>query len=706
MDGSVQFESERALEMGAGSVDPTVYKYCAEIKMYDDEFKEYYTLCNDIKAAYRDDKAGKKRGRYNVLWSNLENLKPSILFNVPKVEIERKYKDKDALAREASNILERASQFCIETYPFMAHAERARDEYLLYGRAALWTRYEANFENFETKVPVMQTDFGFIEAENGQPVKDPESIQLDPQTNQLFYVSVEEDLAEEYAKSEFLHRDNFGHNMAKTWEEVYLVWKKVYLTRDELIERFGEEVGAAVPLNYVPEKMREKDDSEQSIFKKAEVFECWDKKTKKVTWICKDYKDKVLDQKDDPLKLYDFFPCSVIYATIDTDSLVPRPDFAMYESISNDLNTVSSRISALTRAVRLKGFYPKVLEELAKMASGGAEFSMHPIENYERFLQMGGINKIVEWLPIEQIAGVLRYMYEVKDRLKQDLYEISGQSDILRGQTDPRETATAQRGKMQYASLRLNQRQKNFSLFLRDAIRKKGEIIAEQFEDKTLYELAAISALGQESQQLFPQAVQLLRDDKSRRYRIDIETDSTIAQDDQEAQQNAVDFFNALTQGFNDSLPIIQNVPEAAEVLTEGLSLVARTFRAGRSLDSAIEKMGEALRKKAEMMMSQPPPQAQGQAGQPQGGQAPQGQGQPPPNQIDPRIIVAQSDGQLKREKMQQEAAMKQADLQMEAKKSDDNVQIELLKLQQNKEEMKAKMMLEGIKQGHGMGML
>jgi hypothetical protein len=687
MDNLDKIESESELARTAGADDAAVFKYIAEIDLYEEHFKKYYDLCDDIKNAYKDDRKKGKRGRYNVLWSNLENLKPSVLFNLPKVEIERRYKDKDPLAREASTILERASQYCLEAYPFMRHAEKARDEFLLFGRGVLWTRYVPHFQQFETKVPVMQTEMGFI-TQDGQGV-DPAQVEQDPMTGMFYFEDMNEDMTHEEVLTDFIHRDNFGHNVCRTWDEVRIVWKKVYMTRDELVERFGD-LGEKIPLNYVPKSLRDKEEDTKSVFRKAEIFEVWDKTNKTVTWLSKDYKSTPLDQKEDPLGLKNFFPCEVVFGTLETDSLVPIPDYAMYKAISDELGVVNDRISALTRAIKVTGLYPAVMTKAVQsLSSGGAELALYPVENWIQHAQSGGIKGMIDWMPIQDIANVLRSMYEVKAALKQDLYEISGQSDILRGQTDPRETATAQRGKMQFASLRLNQKQKVFSEFLRDIIQKKAEIISEQFEDMSIFQMAAIESLGPESVQAFPQAIQLLRSDAARNYRIDIETDSTIAQDNQEAQGRAVEFMNALTQGFNDSLPIIQAVPEAAEVLTEALGMVARTFKAGRSLNAAIDRMGDALKQKA----AQPPRQMQ----QPQ--EAP-----PPPPQSDPRVIAEQIRARSRQEQLQQEGMYKQAQLSIDQQKIDANTNIEFAKMKAAQDEAKAKMMLEGIRQGHDMG--
>ncbi len=98
----------------------------------------------------------------------------------------------------------------------------------------------------------------------------------------------------------------------------------------------------------------------------------------------------------------------------------------------------------------------------------------------------------MSFLPIKEVAEVVMHLFEARDKIKNDLYEITGLSDILRGQADPRETATAIKTKGRWGSLRLQDRQAEIARFCRDIIRMMGEIIAEHYPDETLIEVSGI----------------------------------------------------------------------------------------------------------------------------------------------------------------------------------------------------------------------
>src|SRR5262249_32006904 len=104
---------------------------------------------------------------------------------------------------------------------------------------------------------------------------------------------------------------------ARTWAEVVAVGKRVYLTRDELVERFGPKIGKAIPLEKDDRERRRKNETvvpEMEASKKGEVVEIWNRADKRLYWIAEGY-EYLCNRMDDPLRLEKFFP-------------VPRPLYA------------------------------------------------------------------------------------------------------------------------------------------------------------------------------------------------------------------------------------------------------------------------------------------------------------------------------------------------------------------------------------------
>jgi len=115
-------------------------------------------------------------------------------------------------------------------------------------------------------------------------------------------------------------------------------------------------------------------------------------------------------------------------------------------------------------------------------------------------------------------------------------------------------------------------------------------------------------------------ALQLLRNDRMRSFRIDIETDSTIAVDETADKQAATEFLTAMGNYMASSLPMAQQAPELLPVIGQGAVFLARRFRAGRQLEGSIEASFQALEQRAAQLAQKQPqdPAAQQQAAEAQ----------------------------------------------------------------------------------------
>jgi hypothetical protein len=247
-----------------GTDDPADAKrWCIEIEQYEKSAKDWETKGVKITKRYKDERETvDKRVRFNILWSNVETLKPAIYARAPQPEVMRRFKDKDRVGKLASEVLERCLSYQVDTNNFDQLMESVTLDYLLPGRGTAWVRYDGT------------------------------------------------DLQDERAPIDYIHWTDFGHTPARVWSEVTAVWKKAYLTRKELIATFGEDVGKKIKLDFSPKEFsREELQEEHQTFKKATIYEIWDKGSRTVIWIHKEYEDGPLKKISDPLGLVEFFPC-------------------------------------------------------------------------------------------------------------------------------------------------------------------------------------------------------------------------------------------------------------------------------------------------------------------------------------------------------------------------------------------------------------
>ena len=219
----------------------------------------------------------------------------------------------------------------------------------------------------------------------------------------------------------------------------------------------------------------------------AEVWEIWDASEKMVYWINRDHKGEALDKKSDPLGLMNFFPCpKPAYGSIGNDSLIPNPDYQQYKPLADELDSITARISVLTKALRVRGFYSASAQGLSELLIDTKDNVMIPVEGLAGLGGAGGIDNMVSFLPLDVIAGALVGLYNSRDQVKALIHEISGISDVQRGSVDPRKKLGQTRLESQFGSQRMAARRTAVSMCIRDTLRIKAELIAEHYSPETL----------------------------------------------------------------------------------------------------------------------------------------------------------------------------------------------------------------------------
>lgn len=657
----------------------TAARWIAEIELAEKDATPWADRCKKIIRRYKDERTNPQRRsrQFAILWSNIQILGPATYARTPQANVSRRFKDEDPVGRLASEILERCLNSSAETYGFDQVMKQARDSYLLLARGQAWERYVPHWG--EQRTNVFLTDNTYTD-DTGQ-AHDEENVKHDAEGPHVMepYVKYEETC------TDYISWDDFLTNAARTWAEVRWVAKRVFMTRDEMVERFGEK-GSQVPLNWTPTGADERPGPNDQKIKKGIVFEIWDKVSRKAIWVAKGV-NELLDIMDDPLGLNDFFPCPrPLLGTVGPDSIIPIPDFIYYQDQADEINDLTARIGTLADALRMVGVYAGEHDTtLAKMFKGDNN-ELIPIDSMAALKDSGGVKGIIEWLPIDMVIQTIKACIETRKQLIEDIHEITGISDIIRGATDPNETATAQGIKAQWGSLRVRDRQRELERFARDVLRIKAQVIASKFSVDTLKAVSGVKLLtnaekqqataqynafqqqvqmaqqaGQPAPQppLPPEQVmeiqrlmgepswedveQLLHDSAMRTFRIDVETDSTIEPNEQEDKAKAVEYVQALGEFLAKSLPVAQASPQAVPIIMEALKFVNRRFRVGREMEDIIDKAADQI-----IVASQQPP-------------AP-----PQPDPVEAgKLQIAQQSNQIKAAQVQQEGVRAQADVQI-----------------------------------------
>ncbi len=620
---------------------------------YERSYKRWEARVDRIIKKYKDDSRYDRNpnARFNILWSNVQTIQPAIFARLPRPDVSRRFRDNDPIGRVASMMLERALEFELEHYgDYKSAMNNSVLDRLLGGRGVAWVRYEPHIVGEMADEADGAPEDGFSVTEDADEAETPEAMEVESQ----------ERIEYECAPVDYVHWKDFGHTIARTWEEVTAVWRKVYMSRPALVERFGEELGYKIPLDTKPDDLKQSYKSDDGVYE-ALIYEIWDKETGKVLWISKSL-GKILDERDDPLGLENFWPCpKPLYSTLTTDSLEPIPDFVIYQDQARELDTLCDRIDGLINALKVRGVYDASSSELQRLFSEGENNTMIPVSNWMAFAEKQGMKGAIDLVDLAPFASALMSCYQAMDQVKGQIYELMGIADIQRGQTDPNETLGAQIIKSNNAAGRLKTMQHAVVDFATSLLSIKAQIICNHFTDDTLVRISGAMQLSPQDQALIPQALELLRDEASKNFRIEVTSDSMIYQDEQQEKADRIAFLAAVGQYMQMALPAAQAAPELTPMLCEMLKFGVTAFKAGKQLEGIIDETADKLR------------EAQKQA---------EGQPKPPP----PELQKAQMESQAKMQQMQMQAQLEQqkmqAQIELEKAKQEFQAQENQLKFQ------------------------
>lgn len=601
MADAMQSPRDDDIEKPARDVEELARKWCAEIQAAEKAHQKWLERGAKIEKIYADDRdPGSATARkMNVLYANVEALLPAVYMRTPKAKCVRRYRDRDPVARLASMILERCIQTSCDLYEFDQTMFQAVRDRLLPGRGQAWVTYEPTIEG-----------------------------------GQLTYENV---------VAAYVPWQDFLHSPARTWAEVRWVARRFYKTRGELgtwlaeiglakDAKAGKKAAKNIQLDYSSDSKKKSEGDDGDERGKAQIWEIHDKTSRSVIYLAPGSNEHaILGQKPPAIQFMGFFPCPRPLLGITTSKgLIPTPDYAQYQDQAKECDETTARIAVLQKALAVKGVYASDMKELAELIEA-SDNRMIPVSNWAMFAEGGGAKGRIEWFPIDQVMEVLKGLYEIRAQAKMVLDEVSGMSDILRGVTDPDETATAQSIKSKWGSLRVRRIQKDVQRFAADILRLKAEVIAEAFQPRTLMSMAGIDqemlakfvpapempqlpqgvppeaaqqmaqmAQQQASRQFMEQVFALLKDDTARNFRIEVESDSTLEPDMQEEKQAAIEFLTAMGAFLEQGTPIAMQGPEAAKMIGEMLTFAVRRFDKVESLEQVIEQAVEAAAKPRE----------------------------------------------------------------------------------------------------------
>lgn len=587
-----------------------VRRWCSELALAHAAEKEWRKEGGDVWKLYEGENP--KANSFNILWSNTETLRPALYNSTPTPDVRRRYRDADPLGKVVSEVLERSLSYEVDDYDFDSVMQDVVLDVLLPGRGVARIKYEPKFAAVED--PLARAASGSPEGEV-QPEAGPSAP---AQASAAPPPAADEKLVDELVECEHVQWDDFRRGPGKRWKDVPWIAFRHEFTFDMAEDKFGPQIAAALTYNDAENSDEVSDAQSKELFRVAIVWEIWDREARRVLFIAPDYKAQPCLMVPDPLKLRGFFPLPrPIYAIQNSRTLVPVPLYRMYKQQALELDRISARINKISSAIKSRGAYHAQLTEVQQVIDAD-DGQMIPITNASAVAAMGGLDKAIWMMPIADLERALAGLYAARDQIKQTIYEISGISDIVRGATDASETATAQQLKSQWGSQRPQKMQREVQRFARDLLRLKAEVISERFAPETLASITNVQLPDAQAKQAAQMAAQqaqatgqppppeteavlskpswdevmgILRSDTLRSYKVDIETDSTVADTVDRDMKGLSEVTRGIGELVTGAVPAVQSGMLPAEAIKQVALAVARRARLGTPVEDALEEI-------------------------------------------------------------------------------------------------------------------
>jgi len=507
---------------------------------------------------------------YNIIFANVETIVPAIINSTPIPDIRRRFADNDEAARIVSDVLERSIRFQTDDNKLQIELEASAQDAFLAGRGVVRLRYFSDVVGGEVKGDELEDllegedddtrggedDDGYGErgdSEDSGPVLEG-NTGVAPMLGGAVIPgqAPPERVENERLVSEAVSWRDFRHGPAKRWDQLPWVAFRFSVPRENEADEFNSSLISS-----------QLSDAEQSTRTGAENdvtgWEIWCKKSKSVYFIDDD--GVMLKEVEDPLGLTTglagWFPiCRPIQPIEVNGRLKPVNPVSIYRKLADEMDELTKRINRLIGQVKVKGWYAGLQKELDNiMHLEDTEFV--PLADAEIWAQNGGVDGAIAFWPLEKFVVAIKELYVAREQTKAAIYEITGISDIIRGASAASETATAQNIKSQWGSLRIQKMQRSIERAARDIFVMMAELIATKFTPETLQDMTGIPLVPTpemmqaaqagdpaaiEAMQKMAKVQELMNSKVASKYRIDVESDSTIRADLTRQKQEVAEF--------------------------------------------------------------------------------------------------------------------------------------------------------------------
>ena len=540
---------------------------------------------------------------YPIFWANTQITSAAIFNRLPKPEVRRRYAKPPAqnpqpgpeqggaqpvpqtMGNSDSQIamaVERCIEYQLDMGPYSDHWTRAVTEFLVAGLGVDLLYLDTKTTERPAISPI---DGSPLMEEAEEPGEDGEPVMVEV---------MEKIIVSQSVMPEYVPYVNFHWEPVKDWEDVTWIAVDIFMSGSKINEEFGVDVAGSKTSGSLSSDSTQQKLRAQVYTQQFRIIKVWNKKRRQIVWLAPDFPE-LFRIDDDALGLEGFFPCArPMIMDVVSGELIPQPEYSRIRNLCDEINRLTGRIKSIVEQIKARGYYdPTMVDELSKLVQVD-DNAFVPVNALAMKLKDSGMASPVLWDSNDDRVATVAALTQERERAKAELYEITGIADIVRGASQASETASAQALKGQWANVRLSRKQQAVQSHYRDTFRIMAEIIAEHFDPVQIAQQSGI--------ELTPEQQETIRSDLSRCYAIDVETDSTIAQDEAQEKSDRLEFLQQFTPFIQNFIPAMQGGQMPADLGMAVLKFALAAFpRAGRTFEDVIETLPNSMQQLSQM---------------------------------------------------------------------------------------------------------
>lgn len=570
-------------------------------------WREYLRTEPSARTASASTASRRTKNYYPIFWASVKNLLPAYYSRTPNTLAKRLFDSQDPAGKVAAQLIERLSKALLNKSPLTSAMTHASVEFVLCDKTTAKMHCEEVVGMADEQIPVIQNvDTGEYMMQDGTLVDmEAEILQLEDGT---LVITIQTEQVIDYKISMLpVNYDDIIHTPnARTWDEICQIGFRFYLTKPQFIKRFGSDKLRDVVFTASKDEEGNKGGADSTNDKESnvvELWEIWDKDTKLVSVVSQYTKTILIDEYPDPYELKGFFPCApFVISTKPSKNLYPTPAFVQLKPIIFQLHRIFDRFCKLTSALKRKGIADAQLADVVAALKDNTDTELTIAKNYQQILERGGLASAISWFPLQELSNALNETQQTQANFEAMFDKLFGVPDVVRGSTNPNETASAQQQKGEFYNLRTSWDQLQFQEMARCLIEMQVEIALAKMTPEMLKKYMGVQFLDEADKPFVDEALAILTNDQEMDIRVEIETDSMSYMNDKQNQEQRAAAGQIVIQGLQQ-VASAEN-PAMMTPIAQVLFATLRSYPMGKDFENTV---ADALKKMEEAANTPPP---------------------------------------------------------------------------------------------------